>query len=167
MKHFKTMQGGRRAIIRTLLFALGMWISLLAARPLGADQGSATLVLDVRPDVLLQAGPAGPWSSGPRASSSIPSRVVIRLAPGATGTLSVFSGDSASPLQVETANGLQDVSTAGIAVRSYSRSGAYAEPIVIHVVQPVGAPVSVGVRLTSSDGAFSSTTTVVLPATAP
>ena len=170
MKHLKTIPRSRRAIIPTLLFALGIWISLVAARTLGADQGSATLVLEVRPDALLQAGPAGSWSLGSSASSiSIPSRVVIRLRPGATGTLSVFSGEAGpgTPLQVETDNGLQEIPTTGVAVRSYSRSGAYAEPIVIHVVQPVNAPVSVGVRLTSSDGAFSSATTVVLPATAP
>ena len=147
-----------------------------AVRPLfSAPQSNALMVVEVRPEAYLAVESMPLWkASGDRQSIAVPLKVMLRMNRGAHAILSISGSDQAgepgSGLDVETEQGIKTITASPIAIRSYSRSGSYDVPVVIRPLISSGSalhPISLTLRLASSDGTVESSQVLNIPQPVP
>ena len=165
-RHFN----GKKKLLNSIL-ALTMAVIFAPGLLYSGSQSGTALVVQVLPEVRMEAMAPASWSTaGERQSLSIPVTVMIRLNGGTTAELSIsLSGDAASgasPLEVETETGVQQITATPVVLRNYSRSGVYNQTVLIQRALSEGddpLTSSLALRLISSDGAIVGSQMVILP----
>ena len=140
-------------------------------RALAASPSGAALVIRVAPEAYARVESPLAWNAtGEIPSLLIPLQVLVRLNPGTYGQLRISLADQSpgavSPLEAETAQGIERIASSPLLIRTYDRSGTYSNPVMIR--QSRGAeenlqPVSLQLNLSASDGAAEWSQTVILP----
>ena len=158
------MRIGKTAV--TAALAAG-FLSLATASAQSPSQ--STLRVQINPDALVQIPPSGlQWiAAGNTQTMTIPATALLRLNAATTGTLAIYQDAPASSgIQVETAQGAAPLPSTAVTIRSYSRSGRYQDPLVLRAPYPApgGAPVTLILRLSSSDHAAEWLRPIVIPA---
>jgi len=138
---------------------------LLAASPSGTS-----LALEVRPEAYIEASSVPVLTTaGDIQSLTIPLKVFVRLNDGTDGKLSIttrgIQTNESAEWSVETATGSKQVYQNPVMIRTFSRSGIYADSIVIqrNLASEAALPGSLEITLITSDGTAAWTHTVSVP----
>jgi hypothetical protein len=150
------------------LMVLFLWAPKLICAE--SSSGSATLVVEVRPDVRLELAQEPFWNNaGEQQSLSIQLKVLLRINQGTYGQIAISSNGtllSEAALLVETEEGLQPLTATPIVLRNYSGSGAFEHSVHLQRAASAGGeslPDSFVIEFLSSDGAIAATRVIQIP----